>query len=171
MNEIQYNQGIRCNQVRIVNHDGRAPYIVPLRDALAYARQNQTDLVQISFDKKNQLAVCEFIDIGKYKYRLNKLQPSHHSSDIKEYKFGVNIEEHDIQTKVNNAKESMEKKHPVRIIVFLKKWQEEQKPRAQELFNKLDEMLSKFGTLQHKKINDAGLNSYITAIYHQKSAQ
>lgn len=157
MNDIITNYRISSTQVKIVNHEGRSPFVLKTTDAINLAKESNQDLIQVAFDQAGNMAVCEIMELGKYKYNKQKKQPAQHVNIVKEFKFGLNIEDHDIDTKLKHAKELLEKKHPVKIIVFLKNWQKDQKLRAVELFNKIIEKLGEHVIEQNRKVTDKQL--------------
>ena len=64
--EPRINERIRAREVRLVGPDGSQIGIKPLPEALAIARAQDLDLVEVA-DKANP-PVCRIMDYGKYKY-------------------------------------------------------------------------------------------------------
>jgi len=106
-------------------------------EAIKMAKERGEDLIQVGYDQNNNYAICHITELGKYKYNLQKKQKPQQSPEVKEFRFGLNISEHDIDTKLKHASELMFKKHPIKIVVFLKNWQKPQFSSAVELFNKI----------------------------------
>ncbi len=79
--------------------------IYPLDEALALAKKESLDLVEIS--AKATPPVCKIIDYSKFKYEQKKKQKEikarAHKTVVKEIRFGPNTEEHDFNFKVKHA--------------------------------------------------------------------
>lgn len=97
--------------------DGNMIGVIPTRDALRMAQQRELDLVEVS--PKADPPVCRIMDFGKFRYieslkerdaRKNQLR-----RQVKEIKFHANVGDHDYQTKLNHAREFLEKGHKVKL--------------------------------------------------------
>ena len=75
------NDRIRAREVRLVGSDGEQIGIKPLPEALAAARQQGLDLVEVA-DKANP-PVCRIMDYGKYKYEQEKKKKEQKQEDEK----------------------------------------------------------------------------------------
>jgi translation initiation factor IF-3 len=93
--------------------------IVPTDQALTMAREAELDLVEVAPNERPP--VCKIMDFGKFKYQQKKRQhKSHtHQAKIKEIRVRPKTGEHDIQVKVNRAREFLEHKDKVIVqVVF-----------------------------------------------------
>lgn len=88
-------------------------------EALNLARDRGLDLVEINPNGKPP--VCKILDYGKFKYELRKSQKTQKSQagKLKEIRLTSNIGEHDFNTKIERAKEFLEKGNKVRVTVKL----------------------------------------------------
>lgn len=90
--------------------------------ALEYAKERNLDLIEVS--QNSNPPVCRVMDFGKYLYRLQKKERNQRKGaklgKIKNIRISLRISEHDLQTKINQAKKFLEKGYKVRIEVFLK---------------------------------------------------
>jgi translation initiation factor IF-3 len=81
--------------------------VVSTKDALVMANEANLDLVEVASEAEPP--VCRIMDYGKHKYRLKKKQhQSHvrtHHTHLKQLRLSPVIEEHDVQVKLNRAKE------------------------------------------------------------------
>jgi translation initiation factor IF-3 len=114
------NERIRAREVRLINAEGKQLGIVPTTEALKQARQSGLDLVEISPDA--QPPVCKILDFGKYRYEMAKKerQSRKHaasSGKMKELQFHANIDPHDLQIKLNHAREFLLKDMRVRCML------------------------------------------------------
>jgi translation initiation factor IF-3 len=64
--DARINDRIRARQVRLIGADGSQLGVKPLPEALAIAREQGLDLVEVA-DKADP-PVCKIMDFGKYKY-------------------------------------------------------------------------------------------------------
>ena len=65
--------------------------------------------------------VCRIINYGKFIYKQKKkTQQKHHSSHLKEIRIRPKTGEHDLQTKINQAKKFIDKKNRVEVTMLLK---------------------------------------------------
>jgi translation initiation factor IF-3 len=113
------NEQIRAPMVRVVDEDGNQVGIITVADALKMARERDLDLVQVAANARPP--VCRIMDYGKYKYEFSKRQrkakQKSHQTHLKEVKMGVKIGDHDLQTKLNKAREFLEKRDKVKFTV------------------------------------------------------
>ena len=64
------NERIRAPQVKVINNDGENLGTLSTQEAINIAKQKGLDLIEISPNANPP--VCKIIDIGKYKYDLQK---------------------------------------------------------------------------------------------------
>ena len=64
------NNRIKSIDVQVINSNGENLGILPLKKAIDAAKQEGLDLIEISPNANPP--VCKIIDIGKYKYDLQK---------------------------------------------------------------------------------------------------
>ena len=64
------NERIHANEVQVISSDGKNLGTLSTREAIEMAKQEGLDLIEISPNAKPP--VCKIIDMGKYKYELQK---------------------------------------------------------------------------------------------------
>ena len=64
------NERIRAPQVQVISSEGKNLGTLSTQEAISIARQEGLDLIEISPNANPP--VCKIIDIGKYKYDLQK---------------------------------------------------------------------------------------------------
>ncbi|WP_156825177.1 translation initiation factor IF-3 [Elioraea tepidiphila] len=100
------NEDIRIPQVRLIGADGEMIGVLPTREALWRAREAGLDLVEIS--PNADPPVCKILDFGKYKYeqqkKKNEAKKKQKVVEIKEIKIRPNIDDHDYDVKMRQAK-------------------------------------------------------------------
>ena len=119
-NQYRVNEQIRAKEVRVVGDEGAQ--VMALRDALALAREQEVDLVEIS--PNAQPPVCRLIDYSKFLYQQKKRQKEMKAKqvkvEVKEIRFGPQTDEHDYQFKLKHAKEFLTDGNKVRAYVFFR---------------------------------------------------
>ncbi|MGC9291514.1 MAG: translation initiation factor IF-3 [Acidobacteriaceae bacterium] len=102
---IRINDRIRAREVRVIDENGEQLGILPPFEALKIARERGLDLVEISPNAVPP--VCRIQDYGKFLYERDKSESAARKKQkvitIKEVKFSVTVDEHDYQTKKNQA--------------------------------------------------------------------
>ncbi len=108
--------------MRVVDHDGSQLGVMPLREALNKAMEKNLDLVNVAPNAKPP--VCKIMDFGKYKYEQSKREKESRKNQklviVKEVKVRPNIEDHDFQTKLRNAKRFLESGDKVKATVMFR---------------------------------------------------
>ncbi len=104
------NEMIRVSQVRVVTEEGEQIGIMPTSEALTRAKKIGLDLVEVAPDARPP--VCRIIDYGKFRYEQKKkaVKKQNTAPLLKELRLRPKTGEHDIQVKVNKAREFLEKK-------------------------------------------------------------
>jgi translation initiation factor IF-3 len=91
--------------VRVIDDKGEQLGIMPPFDALKIARERGLDLVEVSPNAVPP--VCRIQDYGKFLYEKDKSERAARKKQkvivVKEVKFSVTVDEHDYQTKKNQA--------------------------------------------------------------------
>ncbi|MDQ4140022.1 MAG: translation initiation factor IF-3 [Bacteroidota bacterium] len=112
------NNRIIAREVRLVG-DNVQPGIYSLTQALAIAREQNLDLVEIS--PKAEPPVCRIVDYSKFKYDIKKKQRELKAKTQKvvqkEIRFGPNTDDHDFEFKVKHAKAFLESGAKVKAYV------------------------------------------------------
>ena len=110
---------IRDKEVRLIDEEGNQLGVVPVREALAMARERNLDLVKIAPQAKPP--VCKILNYGKYRFeqikREKEAKKKQKVIDIKEVRLSPNIEEHDLQTKLKNAVKFLKNGDKVKVSV------------------------------------------------------
>lgn len=98
---------------------GKPVGIMPLNEALALARKQTLDLVEVS--PQTDVPVCKIMDYGKYRYEQKRKEREKRKKQkvihLKEIKMRPQIEEHDYQVKTRQARKFLESRDKVKIIM------------------------------------------------------
>ena len=116
------NERIRSPKVQVISSDGKNLGTLDTQEAINIAKQEGLDLIEIS---PNAIPpVCKIIDVGKYKYDLqkkaNKAKKKQKVVNLKEIKLRPVTDIHDYNFKIKNAKKFLEKGDKVKFTVKFK---------------------------------------------------
>ena len=121
-NELNINEQITAQQVRLVGENIPEPGVYPIAKALQLADELELDLVEISASADPP--VCKILDYQKYLYQKKKKAKEMKSNAakvvIKEIRFGPNTDEHDFQFKLKHAKGFLEEGSKVKASIFFR---------------------------------------------------
>ena len=110
---------IEVNQVRLIDSAGEQRGIVPINEALAMARNEGLDLVEVATDADP--TVCRIMDFGRYKYVQSKKQQESKRKQtiilVKEIKIRPKTDEHDYQFKLRNIRRFLEEKNKAKVTL------------------------------------------------------
>ena len=102
---IRINDKIRAREIRVIDEDGEQLGILAPFEALKIARERGLDLVEVSANAVPP--VCRIQDYGRFLYEKEKSERAARKKQkvivVKEVKFSVTVDEHDYQTKKNQA--------------------------------------------------------------------
>lgn len=108
--------------MRVIGAKGEQIGILPTREALDRAREQNLDLVEVAPTSKPP--VCRIMDFGKYKYELAKrdkqAKKKQHSFQLKEMRFRPKIDEHDYQFKTRHVREFLESGSKVKVLLLFR---------------------------------------------------
>ena len=133
------NERIRALDVQVIGSDGVNLGVLPLKKAIEIARQEDLDLIEISPNANPP--VCKVMDMGKYKYDLQKkanlAKKKQKTVSLKEIKLRPGTETHDYNFKIKNAKKFIGKGDKVKFTVKFKGREMQHTDLGKELMNKI----------------------------------
>jgi translation initiation factor IF-3 len=148
--EVRVNERIRVPQVRVIGADGTQVGVMSARDALALAREQSLDIVEVSPDASPP--VCRIMDFGKFKYeqskRARKAKKKQHVMHVKEVKLRLKIEDHDYQFKANNARKFLDGRDKVKFTVILRGRELDRVSSGIELLHRVAKDLEDIGQVE-----------------------
>jgi translation initiation factor IF-3 len=114
------NEQIRIREVRLIAANGDQLGVVPTTQALEMAREAQLDLVEVAANEKPP--VCRIMDYGKYRYQQSRkgTKTKVHQQKVKEIRVRPKTGDHDVDTKINQARKFLEHKDKVLVHVIFK---------------------------------------------------
>ena len=118
-NDLQINEQIRDNEIRVVSADGEQLGVMDAKAAQAIANDRGLDLVKIAPNAKPP--VCKIMDYGKYKFELAKREKENRRNqktvNIKEVQLSPSIDTNDFNTKCRHAIKFLKNGDKVKVMV------------------------------------------------------
>ncbi|GAC1419570.1 MAG: hypothetical protein NVSMB62_12420 [Acidobacteriaceae bacterium] len=147
---IRTNERIRAREIRVIDENGEQLGIMAPFDALKLARERSLDLVEISPNAVPP--VCRIQDYGKFLYEKDKSERAARKKQkviiIKEVKFSVTVDEHDYQTKKNQAVRFLGDGDKVKASLRFKGRQMAHRDLGYKIINRLIQDIGEAGTVE-----------------------
>ena len=144
------NERIRAPQVQVISSDGKNLGTLPTKEAVNIARQEGLDLIEISPNANPP--VCKIIDMGKYKYDLqkkaNKAKKKQRVINLKEIKLRPVTEIHDYNFKIKNAQRFLTKGDKVKFTVQFRGREMQHTDLGHKLMKRIINDTSNFGKVE-----------------------
>jgi translation initiation factor IF-3 len=113
------NDQITVDKIRLVGSEGQMLGVVTVSEGIRLAREEGLDLVEIS--PTADPPVCKILDIGKYKYELQKKKAVARKNqkvvEVKEIKLRPVTGENDYQVKLKSARRFLEEGDKVKVTL------------------------------------------------------
>jgi len=146
------NDRIRAPQVQVIGSDGKNLGILATKEAISVAKQEGLDLIEISPNASPP--VCKIIDMGKYKYDLqkkaNKAKKKQKIVNLKEIKLRPVTEIHDYSFKIKNAQKFLKKGDKVKFTVKFRGREMQHTHLGNKLMDRIINDTSKLGKVEVK---------------------
>ena len=146
------NERIRALDVQVIGSDGGNLGTLQLNKAIELAKQEGLDLIEISPNAKPP--VCKIIDIGKYKYDLqkkaNKAKKKQKIINLKEIKLRPVTDIHDYNFKIKNAQKFLEKGDKVKFTVKFRGREMQHTDLGKDLMNRIIEETKDIAKIESK---------------------
>ena len=114
------NDQIRISPVRLIGVNGEQLGVVPTSQALDMAREAGLDLVEVAAQERPP--VCKILDFGKFRYSQTRktTKVKVHQAKIKEIRVRPKTGDHDVETKISQARRFLEHKDKVLVNVLFR---------------------------------------------------
>ena len=150
------NERIRALDVQVIGSDGNNLGSMPLNKAIELAKKEGLDLIEISPNANPP--VCKIMDMGKYKYDLQKkanlAKKKQKIIALKEIKMRPVTETHDYEFKVKNAKKFIAKGDKVKFTIRFKGRELQHSHLGNKLMTKIKEDMKDIGKVEsHPKFD------------------
>ncbi|MHC4981540.1 MAG: translation initiation factor IF-3 [Planctomycetota bacterium] len=148
---LRCNEQIRTSPIRLIDQNDQQVGIVELKEALAMAREARLDLVEVA--PRSSPPVCRIFDYGKWKYarqkREQKAKAKRHESELKQIRIRTpKIGEHDLQIKIDHAREFLERGDRVQFTLRFRGRELAHVDEGKKVFERIRERLADVGKIE-----------------------
>lgn len=168
------NGKIRAREVRVIGCDGKQLGIFPLHEALAMARSQGLDLVEVA--PTANPPVCKILDYGKYRYELAKREKEsrkhQHATKVKEIQLSPKIDPHDMNVKLGHAIDFLCDEMKVKVLLRFRGREMQHTDLGFQVVNKFLEELAPYGKPDAEpKLVGRGITVMISPLPRNKRAK
>jgi translation initiation factor IF-3 len=139
------NGGIKAEKVRLIDEQNNQAGVVSRSDAMSRAREVGLDLVEVA--PNSEPPVCRIMDYGKWQYQQKRKvreahkKHQHHTTSLKEIRLRPETDKHDLDIKLNHAREFIAKGHKVQFTMFFRGRQMLHREQGYEIYENITAML------------------------------
>ena len=146
------NERIKALDVQVIGSEGNNLGVMQLKQAIQLAKDEGLDLIEIS--PKANPPVCKIMDMGKYKYDLqkkaNQAKKKQKTVSLKEIKLRPGTEAHDYNFKIKNAKKFITKGDKVKFTVKFKGREMQHTELGKDLMDRIIEETKDIAKIESK---------------------
>ena len=150
--DLLINEEIKAAEVRVLGPSNEQIGIMKIADARAYAENNGVDLVLIVPNATPP--VCRAIDYGKFCFERDKREKEAKKKQVivkvKEIQLSCRIEQHDFDTRVNQAKKFLAEGNKVKAVIRFKGREMAHTDLGREVIVRFQDALAGFGVAEKK---------------------
>ncbi len=138
--------------VRLIDESDSQVGIINRLEALSLAREAGLDLVEVA--PTSDPPVCRIMDYGKWLYhqkrriRESHKKSHHHTGSLKEIRLRPETDQHDLDIKLDHAREFLGKGHKVQFTVFFRGRQMLHQDRGYEILNRIAESMAEVAKVE-----------------------
>lgn len=142
------NYDIRVSPIRVVNVEGEMLGEMETEQAMELAKDQGVDLVEVNPDASPP--VCRLMDFKKERFERKKRTtgPRKRQSQLKQIRMKAKIGQHDLDVKVQKAREFLERKDKVKINVVFRGRENAHHDRGRVLLNEIIAQLKDAATVE-----------------------
>ena len=152
--DLPINEEIKVPEVRLIGANNEQLGVMKIEDAREYADNNNVDLVLIA--PTATPPVCRAIDYGKFCFERDKREKEAKKKQVivkvKEVQLSCRIEQHDFDTRVNQAKKFLAEGNKVKAVVRFKGREMAHTDLGRDVILKFQDALSGVGNAEKKPI-------------------
>ena len=151
---IEVNDKVRDPEVRVIGSSGEQLGIMSSKEAYFKAKDEGLDLVKVSPNANPP--VCKIIDFGKYRYELEKKEKeakkNQQKIELKEIRMTPNIDENDLNTKINQARKFLEKGNKLKVTLRFRGREVQRMNDCEHMLLEFQEKLSDISNIEKKPL-------------------
>jgi translation initiation factor IF-3 len=148
--DARINDRIRARQVLLIGADGHQFGVKPLPEALALAREQGLDLVEVA--AQADPPVCRIMDHGKWKYEQDQRRKESRKKAsnviIKEMKFRPKIDTHDYDTKMKHVERFLAEGSKVKLTIMFRGREMAHPELGRRILEKVAERVADLATVE-----------------------
>jgi len=139
--------------VRLIDENGVQVGVISKEEAITKAKSVELDLVEVAPDASPP--VCRIMNYGKFKYKQKKkMHQKQHVVQLKELRLRPKTGDHDIQTKIRQARKFLENKDRVLINMMFKGRERAHAELGDEILKQIAAALEDIAKVEKDKISD-----------------
>ena len=167
------NQFITAPEVRVVRDEGVSPGVMSIKDALALAKEEGSDLVEIV--PTADPPVCKIVNYGKYKFDIQKkskeAKKKQKSVQLKEIKMRPQISIHDYNFKMKHIREFLDECNKVKITIMFRGREMAHTEFGYDLINKIiQDLENEAATEKPAKLEGKNLSAVLNPVKMKKTS-
>ncbi|MEI0603823.1 translation initiation factor IF-3 [Brachyspira alvinipulli] len=167
------NQFITAPEVRVVHDERGSLGIMSIKDALALAKEEGSDLVEIV--PTAEPPVCKIINYGKYKFDIQKKSKEAKKKQklvqLKEIKMRPQISIHDYNFKMKHIREFLDEGNKVKITIMFRGREMAHTKFGYDLIEKIiQDLENEAATEKPAKLEGKNLSAVLNPIKMKKSS-
>lgn len=167
-NMPRMNERIRISPIRVVSASGEMLGEMETAVALRMAQDEGLDLVEVSPDARPP--VCRIMNYGKVLYERQKKSsgPRQHKTQLKQLRLRAKTGQHDIETKVRQARDFLSRRDKVKINVMFKGRENAHHERGMEMLQEIVKMLEDVASVEQAPKMESGkmMSVLLTPLKH-----
>src|SRR5436305_9707544 len=143
------NEQIRISPVRVIGVDGEQLGVIPTAQALEKAKEAGLDLVEVAADERPP--VCKILDYGKMRFmnsQKNNKATKVRRQKVKEIRVRPKTGEHDVDTKVAQARKFLEHNDKVQVTVLFRGREMQHQEEGRRVLDSVLEKLADAGKVE-----------------------
>ena len=168
--DLPINEEIKVPEVRLIGSNNEQLGVMSIDQARAYADDNGVDLVLIA--PTANPPVCRAIDYGKFCFERDKREKEAKKKQVivkvKEVQLSCRIEQHDFDTRVNQAKRFLAEGNKVKAVVRFRGREMTHTELGRDVILKFQEALAGVGNSEKKPVLDGRYMSIILSPVKQE---
>jgi len=163
------NEQIRISPVRLIGPEGEQLGLVPTSQALEKAREAGLDLVEVAADERPP--VCKILDYGKLRFENSQKRNKGgkvRQQKLKEIRVRPKTGDHDVDTKVAQARKFLEHNDKVQLTVLFRGREMQHQQEGRRVLDMVLEKLADVGKVERSPAMDG---RKMTALITPKAAK
>jgi len=138
--------------VLVIDENGNKIGVMLTKDAVRLAQERGQDLVEVGGTADPP--VTKIMDLGKFLYQKNKQEKesrkkSPGQKSIKEIKFGIKTDRHDLQTKLRHIEEFLQDGHKTKVVVMYRGREMAHPELGRQVLARVLEQLAPYGVAEY----------------------